>query len=417
MNSFSIGGNLAQLQARVSKSDKGLTHPNLSNAMLILALDPCCTDLVGYNEFETEAQLLRPPPVANPGDRPAPGPYPRPWQPADVALVTAYIQRTHCERMRAGDVEQAMVGEADRRRFHPVRDWLDSLRWDGVSRLDHWLHEAFGADDSAYVQAVAAKTLIAAVRRIRQPGCKFDTMPVLEGGQGMGKSRSIKRLFGEFWFTDAMPPDLKSKDGSQAMLGIWCIEFAEMEHLIRQEVETIKAFLSRAVERYRPSYGRSFVKRPRQCIFIGTTNSTDYLRDATGNRRIWPITCRHADEIWIAQNRDQLWAEAAHREKQGEAIWIDGDEARTEAAAQQDERMSEDVWTDGVRAWLSANPGALVTVPKVLTEAISMPTDRHDKRSEMRMSAILTRLGYQRTQTRRGGSKPIRHWIIRESET
>lgn len=405
---FSKAGSLAELHDRLATNDKGAAIPNLANAMLILACDPNLAGLLGHDDFETDGRLLRSPPAANPHDPDLPGPYPREWGTPDVAAVTAYIQRAYCSGMKFLTVEQAFHAEAARNRYHPVRDWLAGLRWDGTARLDTWMAAVFGAPDTAYVKAVSAKTLIAAVRRVRQPGCKFDTMPVLEGGQGIGKSRCVRRLFGP-WFTDTMPPDLKSKDGSQALLGAWGIEFAEIEHLIRQEVETIKAFLSRPVERYRPSYGRGFVKRPRQCVFIGTTNSTDYLRDPTGNRRIWPVPCTKADEGWLLANRVQLWAEAADREAAGEALWIEAADAQAGAAAAQDERVSEDVWTTRILDWLAERGPFAVTVPAILSGPLSIEPARQGKREEMRVAAILTRAGWTRA-LKREGKKPVRLW-------
>lgn len=405
-------GGLAEMSARLLRDAKGFVMPTLGNALLFLALDPTLAGVVGYNEFEEEPQVLRAPPVLNPGDDLAPGPYPRAVRPADCISVTTHIQRAHCPKMALRTVEEAIQAEAERSRFHPVRDWLATLRWDGVPRLDTWACKAFGAVDTPYVRAVAAKTLIAAVRRVREPGCKFDTMPVFEGQQGAGKSRTVRRLFGAEWFTDSMPPDLKSKDGMQALLGVWCIEFAEIEHLIRTDTETIKAFLSRPVERYRPSYGRGSVKRPRQCVFIGTTNATDYLRDTTGNRRIWPIACTHADEQWVAANREQLWAEAAQREASGEVLWLEED-AHTQAVSEQSDRITEDPWSEMIEDWLHENrygvASADVTIPQLLKDALGLRADKIDKRGEMRVGVVLTRLGWTRVLMRRGG-KPVRLW-------
>lgn len=403
---------LSQLAARLEVNGRGDPYAHEANALAVMALDPSLNGLVGYNEFEEEPQIRRAPPPLNPGDKPAAGPYPRNLRAADILAITAYMQRAHLPRIRKGVVEDAVRAEAERNRFHPVRDWLATLVWDGKPRLDTWLVRALGAEDTPYVRAVGAKTLIAAVRRVRAPGCKFDTMPVLEGGQGIGKSRTIRRLFGSHWFTDTMPPDLKSKDGAQAVLGIWCIEFAEIEHLIRTDPETMKAFLSRPVERFRPVWERSVLKRGRECVFIGTTNATDYLRDTTGNRRIWPVACTFADEEWIGEVRDQIWAEAAEREAAGEVVWLEED-AKVEAVQLQADRIMEDVWGEQVRAWLDERrqSGAIhITVPALLKDGLGIKAERMDKREEMRAARILAREGLVRV-TVRDGKKTKKVWV------
>ena len=197
------------------------------------------------------------------------------------------------------------------------------LQWDGKPRIDHWLVNTFDCDNTDYHRAVSAKFLIASVRRVMHPGCKFDHMMILEGFQGLGKSTVLRKLFGDDNFTDQIPDDLKSKDASMSLMGVWCLEFSEIDHLIRSEVEVIKAFLSRQIERFRPPYGRGFIDRPRQIVMVGTTNLDDYLKDSTGNRRFWPVSCKTASVEFIEANRDQLWAEAVYREKIKETIWLE----------------------------------------------------------------------------------------------
>jgi len=408
---------MSMLAARLELNDKGGVHPHVANALAILAYDPLVAGLVGYNEFAEEPQLLRAPPALNPNDAPAPGPYPRAVRAADIVAVTAYMQRAHAPRFNRQVVEDAIRTEAERSRFHPVREWLSTLRWDGVARIDSWLVKAFGAPDTPYTRAVGAKFLIAAVRRVRKPGCNFDCMPVLEGGQGIGKSRCCRRLFGEDWFTDSMPADLTSKDGNQAVLSVWGIEFAEIEQLLRHDAETMKAFLSRPVERFRPPYERNYMKRGRECVFIGTTNATDYLRDTTGNRRIWPVPCVHADEQWVAQHRDQLWAEAAEREAAGEVLWLEED-AHAEAVEAQADRLVADVWAPRIRKFLGEKRAVFathVTTAEVLGDGLGFVASQMTKAAEMRAATVLTREGMVKTRGRieRGG-KPL--WIWRWPE-
>lgn len=380
-----IGGLLAQ-------DERGQVMPTLANALVCMAHDPALVGLVGFDEFRDQAFLMRAPPVANDGDPPTPGPYPRAWMRSDVALTAAYIQRERCQRMRREAVEDAMEAEASRARFHPVRRYLDSLQWDGCARLATWLNAAFGSPINPYTEAVGAKTLIAAVRRVRKPGVKFDHVPVAQGGQGIGKSSTWAALCGPEWFSDALPDDLGDKDAAMALRGVWFLEMAELTQLLASEPEAVKAFVTRSVDRYRPPYGRQVVEVPRQGVLVGTTNAQEYLRDATGNRRWWPFDCSKADAQWVRSARDQLWAEANHREAQGEPHWLDDADARDEAREQQEDRMVEDPWHDRVREFLTGL--GRTTTSRILTEAIQMAVERQNRAAQMRISAILTRMGW-----------------------
>ena len=397
------------LQSTLKKTDKGAPLNTIANIMLIMAHDPALAGMLGHNEFTSQSLMMRPAPPAEDGQAMLPGPYPRGWGVEDVALVQAYIQRMWIPKATRQAVEDGMMAEAAHRRFHPIRDWLGALRWDGVQRLDTWLCKAFGCPDDAYHRAIGSKFLIAAVRRVRQPGCKFDHMPVLEGDQGIGKSTACARMFGRENFSDAIPEELASRDAALALLGVWALEFAEIQHLIRNEVEVIKAFLSRSTDRYRPPYGKSYVERPRQGVLIGTTNTTDYLRDTSGNRRIWPVRCFFADVDWIDANREQVWAEAAAREASGEAIWLHEEDARCQAAQEQSDRMSEDLWADLVRDYVETR--VEVRTHDVLTTAIGIPRERQGKREEMRVGAVMTAMGWERKVQRVPGAGPTRFWV------
>ena len=250
------------------------------------------------------------------------------------------------------------------------------------------------------------------VMRIMEPGCKFDYMVVLEGNQGIGKSTAIKEMFGEQYFSDAIPEELASRDAAMALLGVWVLEFAEIQHLIRNEVEVIKAFLSRSTDRYRPPYGKHYVERARQGVLIGTTNATDYLRDVSGNRRIWPVRCQFSDVEWLAANREQLWAEAATREAAGESIWLDDVEVRDQATQHQAERMSDDVWSEPVEDWLSVRHEA--TTADALTMALSIPRERQGKKEEMRVAAIIAKAGWERVSKWDSSQNKMRRFWLRK---
>ena len=201
--------------------------------------------------------------------------------------------------------------------FHPIRQMLDGLAWDGVPRIDRWMMNYLGADDTPFNAAVSRITLIAAVRRIRRPGVKFDQIVVLEGKQGSGKSTAVSILAGPGNHSDQEILTLDAKSQIELLEGVWFYELGEVEGFGRAEVNKIKAFASRTVDRSRMAYAHYSTARPRQAIFIGTTNDDRYLRDLTGNRRFWPVKTATIDLEALRRDRDQLLAEAAFRERQG----------------------------------------------------------------------------------------------------
>lgn len=371
-------------------------HATASNAILVLGHDDEVAGLLAYDEFAYRAVVTRPPPPPYLGARPAPGPYPRPVGDSDVTLIQSYVQRTYSMRISLAVAQQAVDAAAEQRRYHPVRDWLAGLKWDRKPRLETWLQTAFGTPDDRYHRAVAVKFLVAAVRRVRQPGCKFDCMPVMEGLQEIGKSTSCRTLFGAQWFSDELP-DMRSREAPISMLGVWGVEVAELGAIIRTELEVVKAFLSRQVDRYREVHGRRYVERPRQGMLIGTTNDTDYLRDTTGNRRFWPFHCLKAEPGWIEDHREQLWAEAVAYDEEEETLWLDDDELRQTAQRMQAERVEEDAWTLAIRAHVydgAGGPLTSVRLPDLMHHVLGLPRDKQNRSAQMRLAAILRAEGW-----------------------
>ena len=391
------------------RTNKGETIPSLANAMVIFANDPELAEMLGYNEFSSRAVMLQEPPPTE-GVTP-PGPFPRAWEEADRAFALAYLQRAYSQKFRMETVSAAMSGAAVSKRFHPVREYLDGLVWDRVPRIGTWLVDAFGADQDPYHHAVGTKFLQAAVRRVRRPGCKFDSVLILEGSQDIGKSMAVRHLFGDDWFTDNLPVDLTGKDICDAMQGVWGVEFAEIEHLLRTSPETTKAFLSRQIDRYRPSYGRMPVERPRQCVFIGTTNNDDYARDSTGNRRLWPVRCQTVNRGWIADWRDQLWAEACATEPDA-TLWLDDDGVREDARQHQAARHDDDPWQDGILTFVAGRER--VAIPDIMGEHLCLSKDKQDKRAQMRVAGVLRRAGWHRSLIQKSGVQR-RLWLSKST--
>jgi predicted P-loop ATPase len=406
------GGDETKFVGLLGRGDKRQVLANTANALILLDLDPGLKGLLAFDELFARGVITRSPPPWIEGEPGAEGPYPRPWDNTDVQMILAYLQRVWTNAFSQRVVENALIAVAMAHRYHPVRDYLGRLKWDGVKRLDTWLMRAFGTPKSDYTKAVGAKFMIAAVRRVRVPGCKFDHLPIFEGLQGLGKSQSVGVLFGGDWFSDSLPHDLASRDSVMALQGIWGGEFPEIDQIIRADIETVKAFLSRAIDRYRVPYGRGFIEVARQCVLCGTSNSVDYLRDVSGNRRFWPIECLFANIAWIIENRDQLWAEAAIREEKGETLWFDDEEIAKAAVTMQASRMSEDTWEDVLKSWLRLNSTMECTTADALWHGLSVPRERQDRKAILRVCNCLRKIGWQQVVEGRVGTgrrvwKPI----------
>lgn len=241
-------------------------------------------------------------------------------------------------------VQKALAKIRIEHKFHPVRDYLDSLKWDGAKRIDSLFIDYFGAEDNDYTRTVTRKWLIAGARRIYQPGCQFDNAPILVGKQGIGKSTIISKL-GRKWFSNNLG-DVHTKEAMENLRGIWIMEMGEMAKLKNADAEAVKNFISTREDIYRPAYGRRLAHFLRQCIFIGSTNVYDFLRDATGNRRFWPIitglfpASKNVFEDLTEQEVDQVWAEAVYYHSRGESLDLP-DSVRTVAEAVQEAHTAD----------------------------------------------------------------------------
>lgn len=289
--------------------------------------------------------------------------------------------------------------------FHPVKDYLRSLSWDGVARLDEWLIKSAAVEDSAYTRAVSSIMLIAAVRRIVHPGSKYDEMVVWESPQGTDKSSAAQALCpNPAWFTDDLQLNLKSQQLIESTLGKWIVEASELSGKRKAEIEGLKAMLSRQVDGpARMAYAHFPVERPRHFIIIGTTNSAAYLTDSTGSRRWWPMVVQRFDVAWIRATRDQLWAEAAHREAAGESIRLP-EHLWPAATEQQDARREIDPWETTIRALLlgvvPGSGGRRRVVTDEVWNALGITTDKRDRGGALRISDLMQRLGFKRTRIR-----------------
>jgi len=370
-----------------------------ANAQTILTCHEDWNDVLAFDEFEGAAVTLKVPPWRK-QDRPA-NAKPGPWTDTDTTRLRAWLAANEELVLSKSDTDEAVNASAARRVVHPVREYLSSLKWDGKPRLDVWLIDYCGAPDTKYVRAVSRIALIGAVARVMRPGCKLDTMLVLQGPQGVGKSSAIAALVpNDDWFTDEF--NAETKDGKLALRGVWLVEVGELAALRKAEVETIKAFLSRRVDKYRDPYGRRDGRHPRQCALFGTVNPEQYLRDDTGNRRFLPVTVGAIDLVGLRRDRDQLWAEARVLYEQG-APWHLTDAATiTDAQEQQEARRVADPREEILAKWLAgeekhgehkgiARAARGVTTAEVLTGALEMPRERATKTAQMDAAALLAK--------------------------
>lgn len=255
--------------------------------------------------------------------------------------------------------------------FNPVLDWIEAEPWDGVPRLDTWLSVYLGAEDNELNRAFGRAVLTAGVRRVRRPGCKFDFALVLEGPQGRGKSSALKIMAGgEDFFTDEIVIGVSYKEQQELLQGRWIVELPELAGLNRAEVGRVKQFVSKQFDSARPAFGHGRVDLPRRCIFIGTTNDSQYLRDATGNRRFWPVAVGKIDLKRLKEDMQQLWAEAAEAEREA-ADPISIHEGLWDAAAErQAERVTGDPWEDVLLTGLPAHTKIVEGELRIFTQTI-----------------------------------------------
>lgn len=294
-------------------------HPakTMKNLKLVLANHPDLSGRLGLNLFSGRVEVIGRMPWVRPGTS-------RVWNDDDLAQLRIFLEKI-LGKMAKQDIQDAVAAAASDQAFHPVRDYLMALEWDGTPRLDRLFIDYLGAADSDYTKMVTRKAFVAAVARVMAPGCKYDTMPVLVGAQGRHKSTILAKMGGA-WFSDSLRT-FGDKDSMETIQGTWLNEIAEMQALAKADVNAVKMFLSKSSDYFRAAYGRYTNERPRQCVFFGTTNSKDCLTDTTGSRRFWVVDI---DVVSRRKNvfedldgeRDQLWAEAVAYWRLGEPLHL-----------------------------------------------------------------------------------------------
>lgn len=321
------------------------------------------------------------------------------------------LQREYYFKPTFDDFRRVIKSAGRRARHHPIRDYLSGLEWDGVDRIDEWLTTFAGAPDTPLIRAQARIMLVAAVRRVRQPGCKFDEMVVFESPEGRNKSSALQLLAGEQWFTDDAPLQAGPRETIERLRGRWIVECAELKGVRSIEIEQLKAFLSRSTDSATLKYERETTKFPRQCIFVGSTNEDNYLFASTGNRRFWPIPIEMFDLDNLARCRDQLWAEAAYWESKGESIRL-APELWGDARDMQSQREDVDEWVTLVASWLDHEardtrnllmPGGFrFTLADIARGALGLEAQHFDTLKQKRLARCVKRCNWTPTYKSNG---------------
>ncbi len=387
-------------QEGLIRNKEGNPKSQVANALQAFRFAPEWQGVLALNGFTGQGVLLKPIPGRPPEDG-----LPRDVKDVDVTHATEWLQR-NAIGVGSQITREALVGVASECEFHPVRHYLHELTWDGTQRINKWLHTYLGAAETPINEAFAAKWLIGLIARVEEPGCKMDTALILEGRQGLRKSSALKTLT-DPWFSDHIP-ELGSKDAQLQLQGIWLLEFADMAAFGKAETNRIKSFLSTPVDRLRVPYGLMAGMYPRQCCFAGTLNpdNAGWVLDTTGARRFWMVLCgvefkpgQQIDIDSLRRDRDQLWAEAAYRYREGEKWWLDTPGLEQDQRDIADERMEEDAREPRVRDYIAKRSS--VRLDEILGHAcLNIPVDRWNRALRMDIGHVLLGLKWVRRRVR-----------------
>lgn len=414
-------------EAKLDRTEEGGVRANITNAVLILKHHPALQS-IRFNELSGAIEVQGKLPWKRPNKY---------WRDADDAQLYGWVADQYGVQFPENKFTKALAIVTDQRRFNPLKDYIRGLPdWDGIPRVDTLLVDYLGAEDSAYTRAVTRKTLIGAIQRVLEPGCKFDTVLVLDGKPGIGKSTLLRKLGGK-WFSDSLSlADTRDKTAAEKLQGVWIMEIGEMQGTRKADIDVMKGFLSRQVDEYRAAYGRVVERHPRTAIICGTTNSTTgFLRDTTGNRRFWPVTVNGDGRLSVweitEETRSQIWAEAMAYTAEGETSYLDAEMEKEAARAQQaaleyDDREGQVLeyletllpddwysWDTGKRVDYFQQRDALdpkttatmqrkqVCAVEIFCECFGRPRNAWKKQDGYEIAAIMARLqGWERTGKR-----------------
>jgi predicted P-loop ATPase len=371
---------------------EGKTKPGVTkNWALFLENHPETEGVFAYDAFKLRVMVMEPPPW----EKNAASFVPRTLQDRDYSEAVMWLEARYMTP-KVSNIAAVIQTIAEHRSFDRLTEYLNGLEWDGKARVADFASRYLGCDSGNYSPVVSEKWL--------SPGCKVDTMPILEGPQGAQKSTALRVLYGDEFFTDELS-DIGSKDAKMEMQGVWGLEVGEMHRFGAAETSAVKKFLSSQSDRFRPPYGRSIIEAPRRVVLLGTINpeGNAYLKDPTGARRFWPLTVGRIDVAAIARDRDQLWAEAVAMFKGGRNWWLD-EEQVVDASAEQDKRTDVDVWVDLIVPMLVGKR----TISQLdIFQEIGIPKKDADWRHAGRVGRIMKKLGWSSYRDRSAGEDRV----------
>lgn len=372
-------------------SPMGKPTATLGNATVILDLDP---DWAGRLRYDEHAEAVR-----VDGQKATDN---------DESKASVWIERVYDVGIASKTVGEAMRTVAMRHRYHPVRDYLRGLEWDGVHRLRGWVQVYLGCEQGALASNLGLNWMIQAVARVMKPGCQAKSMLILAGRQDAGKSKALRTLAGDDWFSSTRL-NLANKDSFGQLEGVWVQEIEELEGFRGRSANAVKAFISSQVDKYRPAYGRNFREHRRDCVFAGTTNEDVFLEDHTGSCRFWPLTVGVIDIEALARDRDQLWAEAVELYDRGERWWLDAEDAKRLGQHNEDYQDAHP-WESRLIAYVSDEGIEFLGVGEAL-DALGVPVERHLKASR-ELRKCMARMGWKAARRRVDGV-PTRGFVPR----
>lgn len=375
----------------IRQTARGVPVPNLAAVYKILNQHPFWAGRIWWDEFLERIQF-----------KPETGSEPREWADNHERQALLWLQSVfELYNAGIGEVRDAVRLIAERNRKNELVDWLRGLVWDQTPRVRELFTTGFGAEPNDYVSDVGQYWLTSAVARALRPGCKVDTLPILEGSQGAGKSSGL-RVLGGRWFTE-IHADVREKDFFVVLNGKWILELSEMHSLGKAEVARVKGVLSNQVDRYRIPYEAHASDHPRRSVFAGTTNRDDWQCDTTGARRFWPIRCGSVDLEWLSENREQLFAEAVTLFDSGSRWWGIDSSAETKL------REPSDTWAEILVARLEE--GSLYSSAEIMSRILDIPVRDQDQPKQRRLAEVLRTLGWRSLVTRRSGTV-LRLWSM-----